>query len=82
VIYKLPESVLVVVHTVDLSVLLLERADTAEPRWQSVTGSREPDDVDLHATARRELAEETGPRLHRSRGHRLAPARLGRAQRV
>ena len=59
-IYKLPESVLVVVHTADLSVLLLERADTAEPRWQSVTGSREPGDADLLVTARRELCEETG----------------------
>ena len=28
--------------------------------WQSVTGSREPDDPDLEATARRELLEETG----------------------
>ena len=57
--FKLPESVLVVVHTPDLRVLLLERA--AQPGfWQSVTGSREPDDPDLLATARRELAEETG----------------------
>jgi dATP pyrophosphohydrolase len=58
--YKLPESVLVVVHTADLRVLLLERADTAESRWQSVTGSREPADADLAATARREVLEETG----------------------
>jgi dihydroneopterin triphosphate diphosphatase len=57
--FKLPESVLVVVHTPDLQVLLLERA--AQPGfWQSVTGSREPGDLDLSATARRELAEETG----------------------
>jgi len=57
--FKLPESVLVVVHTAQLQVLLLERA--AQPGfWQSVTGSREPDDPDLLATARRELAEETG----------------------
>ncbi len=57
--FKLPESVLVVVHTAQLQVLLLERA--AEPGfWQSVTGSREPDDPDLLATARRELLEETG----------------------
>ena len=50
---------LVVVHTAQLQVLLLER--TAQPGfWQSVTGSREPDDADLEATARRELLEETG----------------------
>src|SRR3954470_7503237 len=57
--FKLPESVLVVVHTPAFEVLLLERA--ANPGfWQSVTGSREPDDPDLIATARRELLEETG----------------------
>jgi dihydroneopterin triphosphate diphosphatase len=57
--FKLPESVLVVVHTPALEVLLLERA--ANPGfWQSVTGSRESDDPDLEATARRELREETG----------------------
>jgi len=56
---KLPESVLVVVHTPALEVLLIERA--ANPGfWQSVTGSREPEDPDLEATARRELQEETG----------------------
>ena len=57
--FKIPESVLVVVHTARLDVLLLERA--AQPGfWQSVTGSREPDDPDLRATAERELLEETG----------------------
>ena len=57
--FKLPESVLVVVHTAALEVLLIERA--ANPGfWQSVTGSREPDDDDLAATAQRELLEETG----------------------
>ena len=56
--FKLPESVLVVIHTPRLDVLLLERAGTRF--WQSVTGSREPDDPDLEATARRELLEETG----------------------
>ena len=57
--FKLPESVLVVVHTPALEVLLIERA--ANPGfWQSVTGSREPEDPDLEATARRELREETG----------------------
>ncbi len=56
--FKLPESVLVVVHTSRLDVLLLERASGG--LWQSVTGSREPGDPDLAATARRELLEETG----------------------
>lgn len=62
--FKIPESVLVVVHTPRLDVLLLERADrgswASRGAWQSVTGSREPDDPDLMATARRELLEETG----------------------
>ena len=56
--FKLPESVLVVIHTPRLDVLLLERVGTGF--WQSVTGSREPDDPDLETTARRELLEETG----------------------
>ncbi len=61
--FKIPESVLVVVHTPRLDVLLLERAGSdGRPAglWQSVTGSREADDPDLAATARRELLEETG----------------------
>ena len=61
--YKITESVLVVVYTRQLEVLLLQRADgasSANGGWQSVTGSREPDDPDLEATARRELLEETG----------------------
>jgi dATP pyrophosphohydrolase len=57
--FKIPESVLVVVHTAALDVLLLERA-RPPGLWQSVTGSREPDDPDLEAVARRELLEETG----------------------
>jgi dATP pyrophosphohydrolase len=57
--HKIPESVLVVVHTHALDVLLLERA--RQPAfWQSVTGSREAHDADIAATARRELLEETG----------------------
>jgi dATP pyrophosphohydrolase len=57
-VYKIPESVLVIVHTRTLEVLVLERAK--QPGlWQSVTGSREPEDGDLWATARRELVEET-----------------------
>lgn len=56
--HKTPVSVLVVIHTPDLQVLLLERA--AHPGfWQSVTGSREGGEA-LLDTARRELREETG----------------------
>jgi len=51
-------STLVVVHTPDLRVLLLERADYAR-QWQSVTGSQE-DGETLEETAVRELREETG----------------------
>ncbi len=56
--FKQPESVLVVVHTPDLQVLLIERA-LHPGYWQSVTGSREGAES-LRETARRELAEETG----------------------
>ncbi len=55
---KQPVSVLVLVHTTDLHVLLLERADFPD-HWQSVTGSRDSDES-LAETARRELLEETG----------------------
>ena len=55
---KQPVSALVVVHTNDLRVLLLERADFAG-HWQSVTGSAEPGEA-IDATAVRELREETG----------------------
>ena len=56
--YKIPISVLVVVHTPDLQVLMMERAN-APDFWQSVTGSREEGES-LRETARRELKEETG----------------------
>lgn len=56
--YKRPVSVLVVIHTPELQVLLLERASHAG-YWQSVTGSQE-DDETLIDTARREVQEETG----------------------
>jgi dATP pyrophosphohydrolase len=56
---KIPESVLVVVHTTEGHVLLLERAD--HPGfWQSVTGSRDALDEPLRVTCAREVAEETG----------------------
>jgi dATP pyrophosphohydrolase len=57
--YKLPVSVLVVVHTPELDVLLLERADRPG-FWQSVTGSRDAEDELLRDTAVREVREETG----------------------
>ncbi len=57
--YKIPESVLVVIHTDDLQVLLLERADHPG-YWQSVTGSRATPDEALVDTCRREVREETG----------------------
>jgi dATP pyrophosphohydrolase len=56
--YKIPVSTLVLVHTADLRVLLLERADVPG-YWQSVTGSQEPGES-LPDTAARELREETG----------------------
>jgi dATP pyrophosphohydrolase len=56
--YKIPVSVLVVVHTPDLRVLLLERADRPG-FWQSVTGSQNEGES-LAETAVRELREETG----------------------
>jgi len=56
---KIPESVLVVIHTPDLRVLLLERADHPG-YWQSVTGSKERADEPLEETCRREVLEETG----------------------
>ena len=56
--YKTPVSVLVVIHTPDDQVLLLERAD--HPGWwQSVTGSQDPGET-LVQTAVREVREETG----------------------
>jgi dATP pyrophosphohydrolase len=56
--YKLPISVLVLVHTPRLEVLLLERADRPG-FWQSVTGSQTVGET-LEQTAARELFEETG----------------------
>jgi len=64
--FKIPVSVLVVIHTPDLQVLLLERADVPG-LWQSVTGSQDYRRVGalsagetLRETAIREVREETG----------------------
>jgi dATP pyrophosphohydrolase len=57
--YKIPRSVLVVIHTPDLQVLLIERA-AAPGFWQSVTGSLDREDEPLRETAAREVFEETG----------------------
>ena len=56
--YKIPISVLVVIHTPELEVLLLERADRPG-FWQSVTGSQDAGET-LPQTAQREVFEETG----------------------
>jgi len=56
---KIPESVLVVIHTAAFDVLLLERAD--HPGfWQSVTGSKDSPEESYWDTAVREVQEETG----------------------
>ena len=56
--FKRPISVLVVIHTYDLKILLLERA-LHPGYWQSVTGSQEEGET-LIETATREVREETG----------------------
>lgn len=56
--FKTPVSALVLIHTPDLQVLIMERADKAG-FWQSVTGSVEGDETPLQA-AIREVLEETG----------------------
>ena len=57
--HKIPQSVLVVIHSPEMEVLLIERAK--QPGfWQSVTGSKDHLDEDWALTAVREVAEETG----------------------
>lgn len=56
--YKLPVSVLVVVHTAAFDILLLRRVSPAG-FWQSITGSLEPGESPAEA-ALREIHEETG----------------------
>ncbi|MEE9332067.1 MAG: dihydroneopterin triphosphate diphosphatase [Methylophilaceae bacterium] len=55
---KTPISALILIHTPDLQVLIMERADKAG-FWQSVTGSVEGDETPSQA-AIREVKEETG----------------------
>ena len=59
---KIPESVLVVIHTPQMDVLLIERADGVD-WWQSVTGSRDSPQESLVETCIREVGEETGIRI-------------------
>ena len=61
--YKIPQSVLVVIHTPALEVLLVRRTDPAPDGgafWQSVTGSKDTLHEAWHTTALREVQEETG----------------------
>lgn len=72
--FKIPESVLVVIHTDALDVLLIERTD-APGFWQSVTGSKDFPEESFQATALREVAEETGIDAA-APGHRLVDWQL------
>lgn len=60
---KVPESVLVVIHTAALDVLLIRRVVAFEGQpdfWQSVTGSLEEPTEELRSACAREVREETG----------------------
>ncbi len=60
---KIPQSVLVVIHTTSMDVLLIKRADTVvggPEFWQSVTGSKDDLGESYSDTAAREVFEETG----------------------
>jgi len=56
---KIPRSVLVVIHTPDLQVLMMERSGWPG-FWQSVTGSLDREDEPWREAALREVQEETG----------------------
>ena len=57
-VYKIPESVRVVIYTPAQDVLLIRRTDSGT--WQSVTGSKDHPDESWADTAMREVFEETG----------------------
>lgn len=57
--FKIPLSVLVVIHTAARDVLLIRRVGDGV-HWQSVTGSKDHPDEDFRTTAAREVQEETG----------------------
>ena len=61
--YKIPRSVLVLIHTPDLQFLMLKRVPKAGfdvDFWQSVTGSLDTENERPSVAAQRELFEETG----------------------
>lgn len=64
--FKLPVSILALVHTAEGEVLLLERA-LRRGFWQSVTGSLDRLDEPLGQAAAREVLEETGIAAARGR---------------
>jgi dATP pyrophosphohydrolase len=57
--FKIPISILVVIHSPELDILLLERADRPG-FWQSVTGSLDAPQEAIALAAVREVQEETG----------------------
>ncbi len=61
--HKIPQSVLVVIHSAALDVLLIERTDSPG-YWQSVTGSKDALTESWVDTATREVQEETGIDVH------------------
>jgi dihydroneopterin triphosphate diphosphatase len=76
--FKIPRSVLVVIHTPDGQVLLIERADSqgaATGVWQSVTGSLDVEDESWIDCAAREVREETALDVH-APGHVLTDWKL------
>ena len=53
--YKIPQSVLVLIHTPALQVLMIRRADSASDFWQCVTGSKDEENEPFAQTAAREV---------------------------